>query len=288
MSVKLDLKETESVVYTKYGQQLVIPKEVKSSFSRNKVFDWVGLDVIETVLTNKTSPISVDIGANIGNHTIFMAKFSQHVYAFEPQVKAGIRLPDNIAINSLSNVTILPYGLSSENDVLRLYVTKTGTGGGTTFVSELARSDAIDVKTKVRIGDAVMSELEVPHIDFIKIDVEGLESKAITGLSNTITRNKPVILMEWNNDITREGFKKMRIFEGLLNEYQVMGVISNYDRKRWGSSFMGRVNRFLYRIKNDKFPVLFEFSENQDFANILLVPNDDVGLISKLESKYKV
>ena len=50
--------------------------------------------------------IAIDVGANIGNHSIFFSKFFKKVYSFEPQESVFKLLENNVNMNNLENIKI--------------------------------------------------------------------------------------------------------------------------------------------------------------------------------------
>src|SRR5271155_5494792 len=69
---------------------------------------WRSLD-----LSNK---VVYDIGAFQGLLTLYFARSARQVVAWEPNRGNRARLEENLRLNSFSNVTVRPYGLSSKAD----------------------------------------------------------------------------------------------------------------------------------------------------------------------------
>ena len=58
--------------------------------------------------------VILDVGANIGNHTCFFARYFNQVIAFEPNPVAYRILQANIGLNRLKNVVLRKVGLSDK------------------------------------------------------------------------------------------------------------------------------------------------------------------------------
>ena len=157
---------------------------------RNERIYW---DLSALHLINKYLPDNstiLDIGANIGSHSIYWAKerCAKKVYAFEPLNTTYDILTENIKLNSLENIVIPHnFGLyNKETNARILYFWKENLGG-TSFIPDengdfkLITLDSLDIKDK---------------IDLIKIDVEGAEIQTLEGALETINANKPVIVIE--------------------------------------------------------------------------------------------
>ena len=84
----------------------------------DKILDWI-LNNLKQYTIDKTS---LDIGANIGNHSVAFSAISKDVIAFEPNPKTFQLLKINKSINK--NIKIFNYGLSSNNQNMKAYVPK--------------------------------------------------------------------------------------------------------------------------------------------------------------------
>jgi FkbM family methyltransferase len=280
------LRKDEVKATNRFGQTLIINKEVASSFRRHGVLDWLGIAVIEFVLTQRKQALTLDIGANIGNHSVVMARFARKVYAFEPQVATGIRLADNVALNGLTNVDIQPYGLADKDEAISLFVATDGIGGATTYVKDSARSDARVVMSQVRNGDRALDELGVAAIDFIKIDVEGFEYNVVSGLRRHLEKSRPIVLMEWNHDKTVRDFVAADAFATLFRGYRIFAVVDNFDKRLWGRAPGEKLARALAKLVWRRAPCLAQFDPALQFNNILLVPGEQGDMIAALEAQF--
>jgi FkbM family methyltransferase len=133
----------------------------------------------------------VDIGANIGNHAVFISKFCSvgEIVVFEPNPQAIEILQINLALNSCQNVDsqYLGLALGAEPKMVRPFSPAADNLGGVQMVE--------DQLGKIRCiqGDDVLLSKD---IGFIKIDVEGMEFDVLQGLRRTIERWRPVICIE--------------------------------------------------------------------------------------------
>lgn len=133
----------------------------------------------------------LDIGANTGNHALFLALFAKaaRVVPVEPNPLALEPLVGNVLSNGLQDVIDLDhlgFGLGGEDSTgwgmkrheRNLGATRMRPGTG---------------EMEVRRGDALFADL-MP--DLVKIDVEGMEMAVLAGLERTIARGRPLILIE--------------------------------------------------------------------------------------------
>ena len=129
--------------------------------------------------------VVLDVGANIGNHTLYFAKVcgAAKVLAFEPMKKSYDALLRNIALNGLS-ATAFPLALSDAAGRAHSVINPTNSGGSGVSVSH----GTIDVVT--------LDSLDIGAFSVLKIDVEGMACEVIRGARQAIARNKPQIIVE--------------------------------------------------------------------------------------------
>lgn len=137
--------------------------------------------------------VFVDVGANVGNHSIYVAKLldAPAVIAFEPVALCAEILAINILLNECHHVVELRrVGLSdragrahASGDLYNLGATRL----------EIAADGPIELVK----GDDVLASTAV---GFIKIDTEGFELRVLDGLRSTIARCRPPLFVEVENE----------------------------------------------------------------------------------------
>lgn len=136
--------------------------------------------------------VILDIGANIGNHSLYWAGIckANKIYAFEPLPQIYSILQRNIEINDFNNI-ITPYniGLGNTHSVGRINTVVKNNIGGTSII-ESERYGGLQIE---RLDDI---NLPLEKLDFIKIDVEGFEIKTLEGAVQTIQRFHPPVFVE--------------------------------------------------------------------------------------------
>lgn len=137
----------------------------------------------------KRDAVILDIGANIGNHTVFFAKEcgARKIYSFEPTRKTFLILKENIRINQLdSRVVTMNIALGSKKSNVRVIANEKDAGSN--YVEENLNGNI----AMRRLDDLSISE----SIEYVKIDVEGYEYEVLKGSRNTIMKDKPNIFIE--------------------------------------------------------------------------------------------
>lgn len=131
----------------------------------------------------------LDVGANIGGFAVPFSKFARKVHAFEPIPETADQLEYNLAQNSATNVVVHRVGLSDTSGVL--YPHRAHDAGSTSLGEAQGSGDTETVP--VTTLDECFGDTK---ISFIKIDVEGMEVKALRGGTRLISASRPVVFFE--------------------------------------------------------------------------------------------
>ena len=220
---KIDPKIYE--VKTFYGNESAYFKTYDNCFISNEVkkgMIWEPniQEVFERYI--KKDWVVIDGGAHIGIHTVKMSKLADKVYAFEPMVSSFELLIENMFLNGCTNGSLDHRGLSSNREITTwdwMSDDNPGSSGlkgnsiGHHFESKWYPTEEEQYDVELTSID----DLNLDRVDFIKLDLEGYERKAIDGCKETIRRFKPMLLIEsWKDhhgtvdiDYTREQYKDL-------------------------------------------------------------------------------
>jgi FkbM family methyltransferase len=155
--------------------------------------------------------VAVDIGANIGSHALHLARCvgpSGRVFAFEPTTFAYQKLLANIAMNPDLAARITPEQIMLVDPRARelaphLYSSWPLTATAQLHAQHLGR--LMDTAGARAISlDEYLESAQVPSVALIKIDVDGHECSVLRGAVGTISRFRPVIVMEVAPYVLRE------------------------------------------------------------------------------------
>jgi FkbM family methyltransferase len=150
--------------------------------------------------------VAIDCGANIGVHTVEWANAMTgwgSVLAIEAQERIYYALAGNIAINNCFNAIAIHAAVSSESGTLQIpnpnYLMPSSFGSlelrqrpGNEFIGQ-----PIDyTQNTVAIRKLTIDEVGLPRVDFMKIDIEGMELEALEGARQTIENSRPMMLIE--------------------------------------------------------------------------------------------
>ena len=138
--------------------------------------------------------VFLDVGANVGNHAIYIEKFADpgEVICIEPNPEAITLLRINGALNRADRLNLrhLGVGLSDREEQFAMSVPRNNLGA-----AQLVRSEGGQIRTVT--GDRLLGD---QALDFIKIDVEGMEMAVLRGLAGAVARSRPPIFVEVDHE----------------------------------------------------------------------------------------
>jgi FkbM family methyltransferase len=145
----------------------------------------------------KPQSVFVDVGANIGQHSLFMSRFAAQVHSFEPFAKVRDRLLLQIAHNRLENIRVHALGLSNENARMPFFApTGSNEGIGSFDASTTSKGNVAIGELELVKGDDYLEREGIDRIDILKMDVEGFEKLALQGLRETLLTTRPLLVCE--------------------------------------------------------------------------------------------
>ena len=213
----------------------------------NGVYEPDILTVIKTELPHGGT--FVDIGANIGQHSLFACSVvgsEGTVVAFEPIPSIIQQFQSSVSKNNFTDrCTIHPVGCSDKLETKSLQLVATNMGGSSMHDMKDESSASIDIQLDT--ADTRLNDL--PNIDLIKIDTEGHEYEVLQGLSGTIARLRPKILMEFSPTF-RKDISGLDVFHVLeKNNYRYFDLEDGHkeivDLQQWTDNFTKRQTNLL-------------------------------------------
>ena len=176
---------------------------------RYRIFPDMGLSPIyggweeeaQSLMLDHIRPGSVvyDVGANYGIHTLLMARVAGargHVYAFEPLPEIYSALEENISLNDFSNVTCVRAAVDEQSGEMA-FVKGDHVGAGHLGAVGDAAGETTTVRT-VTLDEFVFGQKNRPP-DFIKMDIEGAEGRALAGGERVLQSYRPILLIDLHN-----------------------------------------------------------------------------------------
>lgn len=154
---------------------------------------WLGLYEPEMqqrfVKTIKPGGIFYDIGANVGFYSLLASALvgTGKVFAFEPVPNNIAYLRRHLELNGCDNVEVLELAVCDREGEAAFELEASGSMG------ELGPGGKLHVQTTSL--DALLQSHRIPAPDYIKMDIEGAEYRALLGAEKCFRQHRPVLFL---------------------------------------------------------------------------------------------
>lgn len=137
----------------------------------------------------KSGAVFYDIGANVGFYSLLASTIVKagKVYAFEPLPANVAYLHKHLALNAVQNVEVLEVAICDQAGSSFFESEETGAMG------RLRAGGSLRVATAT--VDALLQEQRIAPPNFIKMDIEGAEFKALVGAAGCFQTYKPTLVL---------------------------------------------------------------------------------------------
>jgi len=150
--------------------------------------------LIERLL--KPGDCVLDIGAHVGYYALLAARLvgsGGQVFAFEPEPENYALLVQNVALNGYRNITAVQRAVSDHAGAGQLFLSTADNGRHSLYRLEGSRGACVAVQTTT--VDEFLAALGWPPVHFIKLDVEGGELAALSGMTGCLARSPRIALI---------------------------------------------------------------------------------------------
>lgn len=202
-----------------HNNGVILKTDVSDTLGATLFYGFPTADAFELEIVSKlVAPrdVCIDIGANIGLYTLTMAQAmgtEGRIYSFEPSPQTFTLLKENIALNSLSNITLEQAAVSERSGKAALTVTSES------GLASLGNTGRGTITGSVRVPTVSLDEYTARYNirpDFIKIDVEGFEGHVIRGARRTLQEGDAALLIELDKkNFDALGISKEKILKDL-------------------------------------------------------------------------
>jgi FkbM family methyltransferase len=215
----------------------------------------------------------LDVGANTGQHSLFMASRVKEVHAFDPYPPVLKRLHENIALSKFTNVKVHEIGLGDRDAELPFFAPDGGNEGNGSFrTGERERIPAGNLR--IVAGDEYLKGVPTAPVGVLKIDIEGFEEPALKGLRVTMEKHRPLVVVE----ITVPPQGTIASFEQLKGlfpaDYEFFAFVE-YD--------------YHYLTGNYELvefaPIAAEFFKTGETRNLVVVPAEKLAVMPRKRAK---
>tara|TARA_Y100000590_G_C15545024_1_gene948553 strand:- start:34 stop:987 length:954 start_codon:yes stop_codon:yes gene_type:complete len=179
---------------------------VGAAISLSGIFEEFVLEALKEKIFNNINTkdsVCLDVGANIGNHSLYFSNFFNKIYSFEPHPETFELLKLNT--RKSKNIEIFHFGLSNKNNKMQL-TTESGTEYGASSLSSIEEfnnnsNDVKNFEVQVRKFDDILENKKIDgNISFIKLDVEHHELEVLQGMKETLRIHSPIICLEQHEE----------------------------------------------------------------------------------------
>jgi FkbM family methyltransferase len=213
--------------------------------------------------------VALDIGANIGNHAISLAKSFAVIHAFEPNPSVLARMRRNIGLNNIKNIETHGVGLGKADAQLPFKENLDGNLGASGFLKpgEIVDDKARMLHLDVAQADRFLGGLKLDRLDFVKIDVEGWEPDVFEGLTTTVARFRPIIAFEFHGGSAPVG-----------DFQRIVATLPGYviAEARYAPADASLLNKIAWNTVHKGKPTfeIFQTPEARTYENIFAFPDD--------------
>jgi len=215
-----------------FGNKLFLSKKgLALSISHYGTYEELESKIMEEKI--EMGNIVVDVGANIGLHTLNMARIvgkTGQVFAFEPDPSNFEILKKNVKINNYRNIILEQKAVGDKHGRTTLYQSDHPGKHRIFPQTEQAKSQ---VQVELTNLDNYFDSDMIDKINFIKIDVEGLEFNVLKGMKNILKNSKKIkILFEFMPENTMEvGFTPIELLNYLTSNDFKLYCMDNKTKK---------------------------------------------------------
>ena len=206
-----------------FGNKLFLNKKgLALSISHYGTYEKLEAKIMEEKI--KVGNITVDVGANIGLHTLNMARIvgnTGRVFAFEPDPSNFEILEKNVKINNYQNIILEQKAVGDKHGRTTLYQSE---HPGRHRIFPLTKQAKGQIQVELTSLDKYFTDSNLANkINFIKIDVEGFEFSVLKGMKNILKNNKKIKIL----------FENMQIntIEAGFTPIKVLNYLTSYDFK---------------------------------------------------------
>jgi len=229
----------------------------------------------------KDKSMIIDVGANIGNHSMFFSELVDSVIAIEPNPICNNLIHASLMFNNISNISVIQKALSSHTGKATLNFPASDLGSGSLLDSDSKGfENSFEVETDTLDNILALKITKDEHIKLIKIDVEGHELEILKGAKTILNEHSPIIAFEAHGLIN---------YVKLTNELKKLGYLSFYkltqSRRLYKNHFLNTLN-MLFRpsmlsIKKITNP------KDENYQMVLAFKKKNIDKLDALDGYFK-
>lgn len=206
------LQSTSAKLLQRRGGKMIVYANdtIGNAIGATGFYEWTELqaifDFLAPLQNEFRGSLALDVGANIGNHSIYFSRHFKGVHAFEPHPVTFRILEINASL--YTGITVHNVALSDRCGQAHLVENPVNLGGSRIG----AASNSSAVISLQRLDDF---EIDRSQISLIKLDVEGHEANVLRGGVETLRQSMPIVLFEAHTADFEGPMEEVEILKGL-------------------------------------------------------------------------
>ena len=236
------------------------------------IYDKLQLEILFDFLNPISSHLkyglAMDIGANIGNHSMYFSDRFKEVQSFEPNPATFTLLAFNL--RGVSNALPFNFGLGQESGHLEL--NENPQNMGESSIVYKTQGNTRTVKVELKVLDEISNQ--IADLIFMKIDVEGYEHSVLAGGSSTIERHQPVIVMEQHASEFSDG------------STDSIRLLSKLGYKFCWHQSASKGSGWFWRQSDMLFNSIFKNSQEYKIVTSEIVPVGKYGMLMAIPQRF--
>jgi len=205
---------------------------------------WDDLNTQIIINNLRKNQYFIDIGSNIGYFSLLASTIvgkKGKIIAIEPLKKLYQQIKLSKKINSYNNIKVYNFGLSDKNIKKKIYIQKKSIASSSIYKENIINfsffkgfifNKLFEKKNIIKSENIILKKLDnliKCKVDFIKMDIEGEEYKALLGMKQILKKYKPKLIIEINNLKLKKKYSE-KIYEFLYKlKYD---IYFNYNLKK--------------------------------------------------------
>jgi FkbM family methyltransferase len=194
--------------------------------------------------------VAIDIGANIGMHTVIMANRvgpTGKVFCFEPDPHPFGRLKRNLALNGLDFVQCHQAALSAKSEKRKFFLhdDTIGNYANASFYSDNIGKDTAAIDVEVLSLDDFVAREQLTRLDVIKLLAQGEEWNVLQGGRETIARLRPKIFFLYEPSYWHRQNLRLMDAVGFFKQYGYTTYAVEFGPRREVTEEIGKGQVFL-------------------------------------------
>ena len=165
----------------------------------------------------------IDIGACLGNHSIYFSNIADKVYSFEPLKGNYMLFSLNMLLNNSINIESFNVALGDKDEIKEINREQGIVQGSASFTHPTEKANI-----KERVIVKRLDDFNIKDVKVIKIDVEEYNIPVLEGAKKTILKYKPVLFIESALNLTHKATKEFMENIGYEENKRVFNATPTY------------------------------------------------------------